>query len=559
MKKATLFFKAALLGTTCFLVYESPLQAATFSDTSPFHFTTVVNNGDNIPGTNRLFNSYNQPSVNSSGLVVFRARSRGGQGGQPSTGIFSRDLLNLGSIEAIATRGSLVPEPNNTSAEFTEFPSFPRIDIDSSMTATRGQSNPVWQVIDPVTGETVTQLGTSGIYTNPMGELITGASQLGEVSGFDYFSVPSSSPTTRFDQFPGAPAPTDGSTIVFKGNWTDQATGEGKTGVYFRDVLANGGTNSVELIADSNTVIPGNNPTGILFGSTAPPSAARGNAVFLGVDNEESPTLGGIYQVSLLEPRTLNPLVSLGETAPGSSLPFTRLGEALSFDGNYLAFWGALGSETKPITLFCPEEGNQARVDYCQSLYPNGFTTEVAANQGIFLTNTETLETQLIAQTGEEGFSDFLFWNFSGRPPGVGEGEDEEGDLELARWRSTAFVAVDGSQITFKGSKDSGIEGIYALLGLDSELLTVVDTSMLGEVLDPEATGLTISSVGIERDGYRDGWLALTASMVGDAEEDSWAGIYVTRTATVPEPSFSLLTGAIVFALGLRCKRKSRP
>ncbi|EDX77227.1 PEP-CTERM putative exosortase interaction domain protein [Coleofasciculus chthonoplastes PCC 7420] len=47
--------------------------------------------------------------------------------------------------------------------------------------------------------------------------------------------------------------------------------------------------------------------------------------------------------------------------------------------------------------------------------------------------------------------------------------------------------------------------------------------------------------------------------MVGDAEEDSWAGIYVTRTATVPEPSFSLLTGAIVFALGLRCKRKSRP
>lgn len=42
-------------------------------------WTTVVNNGDVMPGTaDTLFNSYNQPSINAKGLVVFRARSKGG-------------------------------------------------------------------------------------------------------------------------------------------------------------------------------------------------------------------------------------------------------------------------------------------------------------------------------------------------------------------------------------------------------------------------------------------------------------------------------------------------
>ena len=38
----------------------------------------VVNNFDLVPGTDsKPFNSYNQPSVNASGLIVFRARSKG--------------------------------------------------------------------------------------------------------------------------------------------------------------------------------------------------------------------------------------------------------------------------------------------------------------------------------------------------------------------------------------------------------------------------------------------------------------------------------------------------
>lgn len=38
----------------------------------------IVNNGDVIPGTGSVFNAYNQPSINEEGLVVFRARGRGG-------------------------------------------------------------------------------------------------------------------------------------------------------------------------------------------------------------------------------------------------------------------------------------------------------------------------------------------------------------------------------------------------------------------------------------------------------------------------------------------------
>lgn len=46
---------------------------------TPFEWMTVVNNNDLIPPLEqRTFNSYNQPSVNAHGLVVIRARSRGG-------------------------------------------------------------------------------------------------------------------------------------------------------------------------------------------------------------------------------------------------------------------------------------------------------------------------------------------------------------------------------------------------------------------------------------------------------------------------------------------------
>ena len=100
------------------------------------------------------------------------------------------------------------------------------------------------------------KVGTSGIYADLGGGLLTAAAKLGAVSDFDFFAVPGISTAISFDVFPGAPAITDGATIVFKGNYTEGTTQ--KTGVYYRD-LSNvnaGGDSSIQLIADSNTKIP---------------------------------------------------------------------------------------------------------------------------------------------------------------------------------------------------------------------------------------------------------------------------------------------------------------
>ncbi|HIK55927.1 MAG TPA: PTPA-CTERM sorting domain-containing protein [Synechococcales cyanobacterium M55_K2018_004] len=235
----------------------------------------------------------------------------------------------------------------------------------------------------------------------------------------------------------------------------------------------------------------------------------------------------------------------------GTDQPITRMGEALSFDGRRVAYWGALGTETRTITLACPTEGNKDLIAFCNEEYPEGFTTEVPVNQGIFLTDIRTLETRLIAKTGSD-YADFVFWNFSGRPPGVGEGE--EGDAaELARWRSTSFVAVDGAGLVFKALKASGVQGLYASLAPNLPIHTVVETGIDGGLLDPKAAGLLISSLGIERDGFRNGQLVFNASMLGEAEEDRWAGIYYSRTA-IPTPA--LLPGLI--GMGVATLRRRR-
>lgn len=509
---------------------------------APLSWATVVNNGDSMPDTTRTFNSYNQPSVNADGLVVLRARSRGGQGNPPVHGIYTRDMgIPNSPILRIADRSTVVPYPNNQGSTFIEFPSFPRIDKGSDTIATRGNHPPVWQFsIDGVE----TRAGTSGIYMNPGGSLITGMSKLGAVPGFEFFSVPDAPPNTPFDVFPGAPSVTDFATLVFKGNYTDVVNGAAvaRTGVYFRDLEATpaGGTSAVELIANSaSTPIPG---TDLLFGSTAPPSAVGREAVFAGFDDEENPTAGGIYLAPLVPSPPLAPLVSIGDAVPdwrgvNTGETFTRFGEGLSFEGRFVAFWGAAGTQTRPVVVHCPTEGNQLRIDFClqQCPEPAGCTFDVPVNQGIFVHDTRTGVTRMAARTGAE-FDDFLFWNFSGRVPGTDEGDDGE----PARFRSSAFVAVDGPmgatfQVAFKASKPGGIEGIYLAQGPGACLLehgVVLETTMAGTVVDSEAPiGSTISALGHERDGFRDGWLALNARMEveGGSEEEGWAGIYVTR------------------------------
>ena len=521
-----------------------------------FDWATVVNNNDVIPGATRNFNSYNQPSVNAAGIVVFRARSRGGPPqGPPDRGIFTRDM-SLGDVAAspiliVASGNTPIPEPNNLGSTFIEFPSIPRIAIGENRVATRGNHQPVLQITLPDGSET--RLGTTGIYvdldTDAASEnLLTGASKLGSLPEYDYFAVPGAPPGTVFDVFPGSPSITDAGTIAFKGNYTVTVgdTPVPKTGVFYRDLVdaPTGGTAPVQLIASSDTGIPDLPPSasGLSFGSTSPPSAAAGLMAFVGLDDEANPSFGGIYLAPLSQPPQLTTLVAIGSRVPGTGRgTFNRLGEGLSFDGRFVAFWGAWGDETRTLLLDCPTEGNRDRIEYCLEFVGDDFPVQVPVNQGIFLYDLVTGRTSLVARTGAD-FDDFVFWNFSGRVP------DDEEDGEPARWRSSAFVAVSArsgatANVAFKarsGDLDpveqnyvDFVDGIYLGKGPgQAQILTVLDTTMAGQDLDPEAPpASTISELGIEREALRGGWLVVNARMgeEGGEEEEGLAGIYVTR------------------------------
>lgn len=565
-----------ILSCSTFLALMLPPSACVMAQS--FHWKVVVNNAVTVPGDSRTFNSYSQPSVNVNEFVVFRARSKGGTTGEPAHGVFTRDMAQNGIVLTRFDRTTLVPPPNNLLSTFVEPPAFPRIDMFSNTFASRGNHQPVWNYL--LADGTETRAGTTGIYTDPFGFLITGASNLGSVSEFGFFAVPMQStslagtmgfgfaavsPTPiKFDVFPGAPAVTDGSTIVFKGNYSvpdPNNTGAllSKTGVYFRNLTNGviplpggqslapaGGINPVVLIANSDTVIPG---TDVRFGSTAPPSAARNQAVFAGFDNEDNPTKGGIYLAALTgsSPR-LTGLVQIGDAVPGESKGsvFNKLGEGVSFDGQFVAFWGAWGTETISLTLQCPTDGNKDVIAYCARQYPNGFPATIPQHQGIFVHNNKTGQVKVVAKSPTD-FSDFVYWNFSGLVPGTGN-SDETG--EPARWRSASFVAVSGLSkeeedstytAAFKartgsvsqGAYVSPVDGVYLRKGPGkSPITTVVKTGMAGTTFDPEAIDpltkvqLPVTAMGIERDGLRGKWLAISLSM--GTEEAGWAGVYLS-------------------------------
>jgi hypothetical protein len=492
-------------------------------------------------------------------MVVVRARSRGGPPLGPAThGIYMRDMGQANSdIVRVLDRTTFVPEPNNLGSTFVETPSFPRIDMHSDTIATRGNHQPVQRYYEPDGSET--RAGTTGVYSNPYGDLITGAAKLGHVSGFEFFGVPEQNNVT-FEVFPGAPSVTNGNIIAFKGNYSGDGTE--KTGVYFRHLSPgqHGGTDPSILIANTNTLIPGTNT---FFGSTAPPNAADRKVVFAGFDDELNPAKGGIYLAPLTYSPRLKTLVSIGQRVPGDTTKgrFNGLGEGIAFDGRYVGFWGAWGEESREIKLYCPTEGNKDRRAYCNKELvckgtgelkgdPGSICDEtgcfqlrdVPVNQGIFVHDTRTKRTHLVTRTGED-FDDFLFWNYAGRAPCTGAGHhggDNHGgeeDGESVRWRSSAYLAVStGSGATFRSAfkaRTADAVGIYLREGPGrSPFLTVADTTMDGQLLDPEAPlESKIIEVGIEREGLRGDWLAINAKMgfEGGEEEDDMAGIYITE------------------------------
>jgi hypothetical protein len=536
----------AVGATDVFTADRDPLPVA-------FTWATVANSASVMPGGDgvRTFNSFNQPSVNGDGLVVIRGRSKGGdassgagQGGQPLRGIYSRKMGGKASpLVTVFDTTTVVPEPNNTLYQdkpgtFTEFPAFPRIGLDNATMVSRAQSKPVFEYqvgTDPITGSPITtRTGTSGVYAMARGTRFTAMSQLGAVPGFDYFSVPGAAPGTKFDQFPGAPAVANSNSVVFKGNYTDGLIS--KTGIFFRAFGASTKQAKTQVIASSDTVIPGQPVGGVRFGSTAPPSASEEDVVFLGLDNEDNPTLGGIYRAPLATKPRLRTLVSIGDRVPGehAGTNFTRLGEALSYDGKTVAFWGAWGSEVRLVTLPCAGDGQAAVIAFCNKTYPNGFTVSVPVHQGFFVHDVKEGRTYPVVKTGGE-FSDFMYWTFSGRPPGVGDSDSE--DFEDPRWRSAAFAAVytrnGKAMVAFKARRPTLTDGIYLTSTPSSPAIyrTVVETTSGATLIDPAApAGTFVTSVGIERDGLRNGWLAVVASMLNPLTSESWAGVYLTRT-----------------------------
>jgi hypothetical protein len=606
----------AMLATAVACLFAS-MSSSVRADDLTYEWYTVANNGDVMPtdsstdcgachedmassgdqpsaGT-KVFNSYNQPAISKQGVVVFRARSRGGEGGgpgmgEPERGIYMRNLAEQGPLYMVFRRSGTVPQPNNTEtgrdkspAWFNEFPSVPRIDAGSDTIATRGQSVPVWEgLLKDAAGNFVeTRTGTAGVYTSSShGMAMTGASMLGDVYGYDasgaivqtfpYFQVPphgngAVGPGIGFDQFPGSPAVTERTTIVFKGNFA--VGGVGKTGVFYRDFAAKGGTAPIEVIASSFTSIPGWDTP---FGSTAPPSAGGKYAVFAGYDNEQKPTKGGIYRARLgKKPAALETVVKIGDPVPGDeSRTFEVFGEAISVSstGRVVLFWGGwsdklhdeLGDKRK-VTLRCPDEGSAAMRAACAAATPEGTKGEVPQYQGFFLRDMQSGTTTVIARTGDvvdgRKIEDFVYWNFSGRVPGKGEGEGDDIE-EPARWRSTSFGAVSGNGVPgmavvkalFEDDGD-GIDDEHALLLRDvqpsrvGDLVPLLRTGDLGALVDPEApAGAVISALGIERDGFRGNWLAVNVSMLvpgaeaaaaaggeESEEETGWAGVYAAH------------------------------
>lgn len=543
--------RLATVGTAVVATATTVVLAGGGSPWSP-----IANSGSTMPDTTECFRSFNQPSVNRDGLVVFRAR--GGGMGQPIRGIYTRDMsIPAAPIDVIAARGDEVPWPNNTQtppeggeyASFLEFPSFARIDAGSDRVATRAQHEPVW-TWSPAKGEE-TRVGTAGVFVRRSGGLETAASLLGAVLDpdtdlpvFPEYSVPGMPVGTRFDQFPGAPT-LEGDIVGFKGNFTDPTTMVGKTGVFWRD-LSGTGDGMTHRIASSDTVIPSSpKEASTTFGSTAPPTIAGGDMVFVGLDIEEAPTMGGLYLAELADDPELIPIVLIGDAVPGAGegATFNRIGEGLSFDGRFISFWAAWGEETRTEILECPVDGNPLVIAYCHEQHPDGFEAVIPVHQGIFVHDAETGETVPVAvtSTGIGGITDFLFWNFSGHVPGEGGGDEGDETEEYARWRSAAFSAVtstttpvspgDGDvsfEVAWKASLD-GVDAIQFRRGpLDAAPpIGVVTTAMPGTLLDPESpAGSTITVVGIEREALRGDWFVVAASMFDEATGESWAGIY---------------------------------
>ena len=507
------------------IIYASATSALYISD-----WSTVVNNNELIPSTDPLldgtkhFNSYNQPSIDSTRTVAFRARSTGGRDGRLS-GIYTRSMSESGApIVVVADNQLVVPdEATDPDPTFNEFPSFPR--VDGGVAVTRGMSEPIVPDGD----------GNAGLYVGDRAAtLATGVNRstpVPNVNPADYSDDPGAK--VVFEQFPGSASISDNK-LVFKGNWAvTDSTGDieyaSGTGVYFTPLSAGFGTEPTRL-ADTQTGIP-NRLGGVKFGSTAPPSAAKGSAMFIGSDNEAQPTHGGIFQAPLVDSPTLTERVSIGDSAPGSA-PFTKFSESLSYTGQYVAFHGYTGDDYPYLS------------DDKLSI-----VGDINADQGVYLLDLENDVLLTVADNSLDAmFESFVFVN------------EIRGGHNAGQQRFSPFLAVDDSgNVVFKAvesetpGQDQPVVGLWVYSLIEQSLTKILDTNTLASLLEPGAPeGALIDEFGVERNGFNSGWLAINAT-VSDERNGSgdyaMSGIYLAR---VSEPAILVLLSLALAGLTAR-------
>ena len=77
------------------------------------------------------------------------------------------------------------------------------------------------------------------------------------------------------------------------------------------------------------------------------------------------------------------------------------------------------------------------------------------------------------------------------------------------------------------------VDGLHwAAVGLRQTVETpLLRTGDAATSVDPMApAGASITTLGVERDSLRNGWLAINASMLDAVTGEAWAGVYVART-----------------------------
>ena len=246
-----------------------------------------------------------------------------------------------------------------------------------------------------------------------------------------------------------------------------------------------------------------------------------------------------------------------------------------------MAFWGSWGEEVEDIVLCCPQTGNKDRRDFCNNVEvydpvtgsepgdvnsicagDDGFDKDlcgrkngvdicyqvktVSVSQGIFVHDSDSDDDSITAvakATVTEG-TDFIFWNYSGKPPQAGKEPDEESDsAEPPRWRASSTLALSQYNSVAYKLKDGDTVGIYHWKdeGVDSGRVIVetgqncTDLDALG-VADDGETPLSVESVAMERDSFRGTNLVVSVACAleatdGDDDEEEvegdWGGIYL--------------------------------